>query len=320
MVLAALLAVPGVATANTRVIKPTVTSSLNVRGTHRFWLEISASPTGGKSAEVTVSAVHERYKVESESVAYSTRGRWSKDGGFEAKWPGLGAVDVTFEQSAVHRWRFEGPQGCSDGIVTHRRGVFRGPIVFRGKGGFTVAHRKSAPGEIRETTREVCHEKAEPETGPTELGSQPTPEEQTGIRDASLYASGRNAGAAITFSAAGPLASGGVIPPIAFQARYEARRRGMRIVGQTYVDGRSEYFLVPAPAGALTDATVTPPTPFAGTGVYHLEAPTVANWTGDLRITFPGIGTIPLAFPGMSARLCEGIPGTCSGAPAPSVG
>lgn len=322
VVVAALLAVVAsgaTAATKTRIVKPTVTSSLNLRGTNRFWVEMSAERTGKRSALVTVSAEEERYKVESQSVAYSTHGRWSKDGGFEAKLPGLGAVDVTFNETKARRVRFEGGPNCSDQIVTLRKGTFNGTISYRGKGGFTVVHGKSAPGQIRETSRQVCHETVEEgETGGTELGSQPTPEEQTGIRNASVYASGRRAGAVITFSAAGPLAEGGILPPIAFGATYAGRWHGMQVLGQTYVDGPSKDFLVPAPAGALTDATVEPPSPpFAGTGVYHLESPTVASWTGDLRIAFPGIGTVPLAFPGMSARLCEGVGGTCSGSPVP---
>jgi hypothetical protein len=277
---------------------------------------MSASPTGGRSAKVTVAAGNERYKVEAETAAYSTRGRWSKDGGFEAKWPGLGAVDVTFEQAKVHRWRSEGPTGCSDETMTIRKGVFRGPISFGGKGGFTVAHRRSAPGQIREISPGVCHKKDHVEPAAEPPPAEPT----TSIRDAYLYTYGRSGGAAITFSADGPLESGGgILPPIAFEATYAAQRRGMQVLAGTWVYGPSNGFLVPAPAGALTDATVEPPAPFAGTAVYHLESPTVASWTGDLNIAFPGVGTVPLAFPDISTRLCEGFD-TCSGAPAPPAG
>jgi hypothetical protein len=302
------------AATKTRVEKPTSTSSFNLRGSNGYWVEVSADHTQGeKKAKVTVKAVTERYKVAMQSTAYSIRTRLNADGGFDAKLPGLGRIDVSFEQTKAHKVRIADGPHCNDRSQLIRKGVFRGTISFRGERGFTAVHGQSALGRILERDHLVCHEPEDGVPGITEPGGAEMP---PGTYDPAVSASRPG----ITFWAAGPpateppTASGG-IPAVAFEATYSTARRGIQIFTRASVDSGSNRFLVPGPLGALTDATVEPPAPFKGSGTYHLESPTTASWTGDLSVAFPGIGSVPLVGPGFSARLCEGF--TCTGAPRP---
>jgi hypothetical protein len=57
------------------------------------------------------------------------------------------------------------------------------------------------------------------------------------------------------------------------------------------------------------DATLEPPPPFEGTGVFHFEPGRsvfdgTATWEGSLTVVFPGTEEIPLAGPKVEAELC----------------
>jgi len=238
------------------------------------------------------------------SIEYSTHGRLAKDGGIDAKLPGLGRIAVSFEQTKVHRVKFVNP-ACGNPVTRLRKGVFTGTIAFHGEGGFTKVHRRSAQGQIRETFRHVCDEgEAVEPTGP--IG---TPNSQ------SLFVAGEGGGGTISFSAAGPPPLDPSLPPsglatVLFWARYLGELRGMQVSAYVAATSGSNRFSVTTTAGAPTDAMVKPPAPFAGEAVFHLESPTTASWAGDLRVELPGVGAVALAGPGTWAALCEGIPCT----------
>ena len=68
----------------------------------------------------------------------------------------------------------------------------------------------------------------------------------------------------------------------------------------------AETFRVPNLAEPLSEAIIEPPAPFSGTATFHLETPKKANWTGDLAVELPGLGTVPLTGPKIAAGLCHG--------------
>jgi hypothetical protein len=285
---------------------------------------MTASRVGGRrSAKVSAVATSERYKVEMIGVAYSTHGRYAADGGFDAKLRGIGRVAVHFEQTGEHRAIDFAPEDCSGRAPVVRTGVFRGTIAFRGQRGFTTVRGRSAAGQIRETFRQVCHEEISEPVEPTE---PPAPEAPAPDQSATVDAGGGGGGTATYFWAAGPRqaeppgSGGSGIPTVAFEARYASRFHGMTLFAQASVDSGSNRLSVPTPIGTLTDATVEPPAPFSGSAVFHLESPTAASWTGDLRVGFPGIGKVPLAGPGTTAKLCEGLTCTATLAPGAWVG
>jgi hypothetical protein len=311
-VIALFAALASGAAAATRVDKAKTVSFFDVKGSDGYWLEITAKRIAGeRAATVTVAASRERYKAEDVSVGYSVHTPLHKDGGFDARLPGLGRVDVTFDQAKVQKFKTPGNKVCKSSTETVHRGTFRGTVSFRAEGGFTVAHSSAAPGYVKETSKRACEEV---EGGWFLEGTHEPKEVQ-------LFATGPEGDPAVSFWAAGlpesepPTTSGG-IPTVTFSATYSTEKRGIQIVAQAYRNTVSSYLLSPGPAGVLTDATAMPPAPFEGTGTFHAESPTTASWTGDLGIEFPGtIGTVPLTGPGFTSRLCEGAE-HCTGPPA----
>jgi hypothetical protein len=299
------------------VEKAKTTSSFELKGTNGYWVEVTAEREAGeKRATVTVTARHDRPKVESTGVSYTVEGPMSWRGGFAANLPGLGRIQVGFDQKRVRKTAEHGGPVCTNSTETFREGTFRGTISFRGEGGFTTVHGTRTSGYVKEARRRVCKEI---EGGWFEEGTGEP-------KSALLSVDGPEAPGSPTvdFSTSGypesepPTTSGG-IPEVTFAATYSTEKRGIQILGFTYLDTVSNYFRVPGPVGVIDDATVTPPAPFSGTGTYHVESPTAAAWTGDLTVRFPGaIGTVPLTGEGFTACLCEGFGATkCTGAPPP---
>jgi hypothetical protein len=303
-------AVPSaLAATKTKVFPAQTNSSFVIKASNHYYVEFKAVPEGrAGAATVSVEASFERYKDELLSVTYSTRGRLFADGGFEARFPGIGRVRVHLREQTTHKSSYEGGTGCTDGEVTTRRGVFVGSAGFHGKAGFTMAKADRAEGQVRETKRQVCRVSVAPEA---EEAPAPAPTTPTGSRSAMITASGQSGPATVTFHSIGsginePGIGAGGMPTIDFEATYKSELRGMGVTATAYLDSAgSDAFSIPAPVGALTDATIAPPKPFSGSGIFHLETPTSASWTGDLAVAMPGVGTVPLTGPGITARLCE---------------
>jgi hypothetical protein len=293
------------------VNKAETKSSFDVGASNKYYLEVTTRQMAGEpTAEVTVSATKLRYKVEQLSAEYSIRTRIHPDGGFDARFPGLGRIDVRFAQSKKRTYRTPPNKYCTGYGETVRLGTFRGTIVFEGEGGFTKAKARAAKGHIRKSSGNECRF----------AGPEETPEISAGFRDAVLSATGTDGDDTTTFSAAGPPAEehegpGTGIPSVAFYATYSTERRGIQIHGIVSLDTASHFFQVPGPPKQLLESTVIPPQPFRGTATYKVESPNTASWSGDLSVTFPGLGPKPLAFPGMNSHLCE-VP-VCTGYPVP---
>jgi hypothetical protein len=289
------------ATTRTRVLPATRTSSFTLRGSGRYYVEVSAKSSGHNPPDVSFEAVEERYKVERVSVAYSTGGRWLGDGGFAAKLPGLGRVAVRFTEERAHKaWDL----ACGGKPARLRKGEFSGTVSFRGERGFTTVHASSARGQVKETKHQICSETVN-EPGTEELPPGPP----------YLRVAGSSTGGTVTFYAAGAPApvppASGAIGSDAFEATYAGHRHGLAIKASTSVDIGPAHIYVPGWPASLTEATVEPPRPFVGKGILHLESPTTSSWTGDLGIVFPGLGRVALTGPGVAAQLCEGL--RCSG-------
>lgn len=305
------------AAAGDRVERAKTEAAFSVKGTNGYWFEVTARRLAGeRKARVTVTAERQRYKVELMEVSYSVEAPMSQRGGFDARFPGLGRIHVSFEQEKAWKNKFPANSVCGSSTQTIHKGTFRGTISFRAEGGFTVAAASVAQGNVREDSRRVCKEVQggwflEGSDGPKNADlTVAGPVAPAGAPTVSFFASG--------YPQSEPPTSSGGIPTVAFGARWSAEKRGIEIVAIAYRNTVSAYYRVPGPTGTLTDATVTPPAPFAGTGTYHAESPSAASWTGDLTIEFPGaIGTVPLTGPGFTARLCEN-PTTCTGAPGPT--
>jgi hypothetical protein len=58
---------------------------------------------------------------------------------------------------------------------------------------------------------------------------------------------------------------------------------------------------------ALTRATITPPKPFYGKGIYSAASDGATTWTGPLSVSFPGAPRLPLAGTDFKATLTTGF-------------
>lgn len=97
-------------------------------------------------------------------------------------------------------------------------------------------------------------------------------------------------------------------PPrtVELAAEYTHHHDGMWVTAKTRVEGKPDNFTVTGATGTPSEATVKPPAPFEGSAEFTLESPTVANWTGDLRVPIPTLGTVALTGPEFKPTLCDG--------------
>jgi hypothetical protein len=123
----------------------------------------------------------------------------------------------------------------------------------------------------------------------------------------SLYAYRKLAGGTLSFNATSFPIQVRSLPPrlVIFTATYSRRLDGMRFSAGTKVEVKNAQGLGVSPStGTPSEAAVEPPTPFAGSAEFALESPTVASWTGDLRVPIPTLGTVALTGPEFKRSLC----------------
>lgn len=315
LTLVALLAVPaGALGAKTRVERPQQYIWLSVKGTNGWNLSIGGA-TGGQFKKPFVS-VDASGPSRLESVSYSVHGHITADGTIDAKLPGIGRVSVVFEKTKTEAIEFTAP-GCRvEGKARTLKGVFRGTIKLRGGGGFTTVDRTSARGEIREAPRLTCAVKKE----------HPTPAEERRAREShshttELWIGRKLFGGELSFEASYSDPGYSLIPGhgLNFWASYTKIRHGLMTMISVHYSGHGQpnAFTFAAPNGEPSEATVEPPAPFAGSGVFKLESPTTASWTGDLRVAMPTLGAVSLTGPTFWKALCRGT--TCTKTPPPGI-
>jgi len=114
---------------------------------------------------------------------------------------------------------------------------------------------------------------------------------------------------------------GGVVPRgVSFSLFYLRSSHGMTTSITAGVLAKSSQFTVSSPTGTPSEAVVEPPAPFAGSATFKLESPTVADWSGDLRIDLPLLGEVHLTEPSFWSMLCEGLTCTNTAPPGTEVG
>jgi hypothetical protein len=124
----------------------------------------------------------------------------------------------------------------------------------------------------------------------------------------SLSASRKLESGALTFDALSlpvPLRGSPPTQWVEFTASYARRLHGMWFSASTRVGAESaEGFAVSPSTGTPGEATVEPPAPFKGSAEFTLESPSVASWTGNLRVPIPTLGTVALTGPDFKPTLC----------------
>lgn len=261
------------------VIGPQRWSEFALPATNGYRIRVSAIPaTKKRLPNVFISASKgQRYEVE-----YLAPGLSTEKGVIKAKLPGVGRIAVRFNQLKVNREPVAGNCKGRAGIIRH--GIFVGTIELHGEHGYTSVGRHSAPGEIRQSFRQVCDQR---EPGHEGTGNDDSPHLKTLL-------AGREGRRALSFSVSrfnfGPRFGG---PSVSFSASSSMQRHGFFVFASVSAEGEPATFLTPDPAGALEDASVTPPAPFHGSATFHLDSPSSSSWTGALSVELPGVGKCP---------------------------
>jgi hypothetical protein len=173
LVAAALLSAPTAAAAKpaTRVEPARQIAVLNTGGTDGWHLQITSFLESGRDSRQSIGIFTRGPRHQ--NVDYvGVKGRASEDGTIKWQVPGLGRVDVRFEQNSETPLHTIPQDGCAvEGRSAILKGVFRGTIEFHGEGGYTTVKRASGRGRILVSPREVCARKSH-QRAPEKSGGQ----------------------------------------------------------------------------------------------------------------------------------------------------
>jgi hypothetical protein len=233
----------------------------------------------------------------SAATAYVARGTVTP-GRLRASFGDLGEVAVSFRPSG--RVEFSTPRRHCHGASQYRSrlGVFVGEIRLRGENGFFSVHSQRAKGKVRDSLDPRCERghfgrQAERSLRPSQ--AQATPQ---GLELSFLSASWRHAVSSASF---GALGTGKKTLFLASAEQSEGRVATFRFAIKA---GPSQALAIDS---ALTQARVSPPAPFRGTGTYRAAPDGTTTWTGGLSVNFPGAGHFPLVGPSFKADIGTGF-------------
>jgi hypothetical protein len=260
---ALVLCLAGIGSAPGEALAETHEAFLYTEAHNGYILFAEASRSSGDKASVTVTLYGD-----DQSVAYrKTRGVRLTRKELSFRLGSLGSVDMEFEGK-----RRRGRRGC-DGVVA-RRGTFRGRLHFRGEDSYTVAHAGKARAYVQTGRRcsLLSHRgDGEPRSEATLSSCGPGPK--------------------LSFVAQAEAFLGFTVFAVTLQERAD----GLDIYRSATVfdDGGDFSF----DQDDYRTAKVRPAWPFAGTGTYE-----DGTLSGDLTVSLPGAGTVPLA-PSSRAKL-----------------
>lgn len=258
------------------------TSSFELRGSNGYRIEVSSE---GREAEVFASRGSGAAFV-TYSVASHRHGRR----GFEAKLPGIGRIAVEFRPAGKAR-KIPPLPGCTSKPALLERGTFVGTINFHGERGYTEVVATRAKGDVFRTYRETCS---------TGNGGSDDEKSFNDLKlGASLTVATRSGG---VFFTAGRIEGGGATVNT-YMAAQISNSRGMRIMRAVDTDIPRDSFSAEY-TGATASARVEPGRPFSGAADFGASPDGTVSWTGDLSVTFPGTGPVPLTGKRFVAQLC----------------
>jgi len=260
------------------------------------------------TARVVVFYAFRARRVRGESLGfgyslYATRNRGDLDQGVvRARFGSLGRIDLHFRPTG--RLRRDEPQsGCEGGSTTARYGSFAGHLSFRGKGNYF--HVSSSKGEayVLHSPRLECEAGRAEEAQPTSLRKYvaPTPLLSDNHSIALIYASARDHGRHVGIAA---VHEEGSPPGADVQLEIVESGPGMAIGHGLYLEGSPGTLLTSLPGEHPAAATLAPPAPFFGKGVYSEKD---ESWSGSLGVKLAGL-TVPLTGPDFHVHLCVANP------------
>jgi len=187
----------------------------------------------------------------------------------------LGKVNVTFKKKGkARKYR---PKGCTGKPAKLQPGVWLGTIRFKGENGYTKVSKKKARGHVVKGGSLSCSESDPGSTRPTVW----------------LWADKDRPQGDLTFEAFKLRDNPSAKPQ--FRATSFERSGKVKVVRTVSLRGKPGQFTFGL---SPFSGTVTPPSPFKGTGTYSGGA-----WSGNLRVRFPGTSAVALTGSGFNAGM-----------------
>jgi hypothetical protein len=262
------------------------------RSAGKQWLGIELEGSDGYAVHVSVDPrQHLILKVSKDgfSAEYLTRDLLAASNLVKANLRGLGVVSVRFHPRGPAR--HPSVPGCAGKQPVVQPGVARGMIRFAGERHYTEVETREAPAAVERPKSGFCRY-AEP--------FDPYPHDREWISN--LSAGGAGAFFLARKYRPGLIEGGDVLYWAETGETFEATAghpwlaiyRQLRLPADvsTFHDTHPEHL------------SVSPPSPFSGTGALARTPESVFTWEGDLAVQFPGLDPIPLAGPGFAPDLC----------------
>ncbi|MDX6590353.1 MAG: hypothetical protein QOI84_1627 [Solirubrobacterales bacterium] len=269
------------------VLPRSLALEMNLEGSDGY--SVSVAGHGHRHVEVVVTKG--RY-----FAFYRVRGSVSHDH-IEADLGRFGRVSVRFDGSVRPEPEpFAGK--CSGRRPIHETGLFRGAIEFNGEHGFTRVSARSVRGDLYRTFRQVC--RLGDRSGAGASGT-------AGFTITVLAAGSRSAGRSIYFNAFRlEQEPGGGRPSPWITAAGISEQVGRIALSKVVVTESSPAEIrVSAKGVHPASADVAPGRPFAGTAFFREASAPAPEWTGDLSLRLPGVGSTGLAGEQFDADLCH---------------
>jgi len=234
---------------------------------------------------------------------YAVRNRGDLEQGVvRGRFGALGRVDLHFRPNGKVS-KDEPPSGCEGGSETAKSGSFVGQLSFRGSGNYFHVSSSKGRAYLAHSPRLRCEPGRAEEVPPGSPRRYVTPSPLISDRHsiALFDASGNSHGRAVRISA---VHQEGSPPGAEVQVGIVESRHGVAIGHGIYLEGGRGTLLTSLPGAHPATATLAPPAPFFGKGVYSEEN---QSWSGSLGVRLAGL-KVPLTGPGFRMHLCVANP------------
>lgn len=245
---------------------------LEARGSHGYSLLVIAGARPGQ-AEGQIAVLVEKPHT---FVAYGAPATVTPTS-LEADLGEVGHIALQLQPSGVKRTA----RDCRGKPVEYEGGSWVGEFEIRGEEGFTTASATRLPFTVKPFLRLICSSIG----GGHSRGNAAFL--QVGANDPASHLS-------LSAWTEGPGKAVGVTASIREQ-RGEVNIE--RKVERRFPSSAFSY------APDLSSATLRPPAPFSGHGVFRRDAPIAKRWTGNMRIDFPGRPAVPATGAPLRAEL-----------------
>jgi len=258
---------------------------------------LKMSVHGSRGYGITVEGAGDKVSLVASSLAgsakYEVPGQVTAHG-LSARFGRLGKVEVTFRPG--QRTKIETPPNrCKGKPRGMHWGAFVGTIRFRGERGFTRVRVRRAAGTVTLHPRWRCR-------GRHRSGSSPPVTQRSSWADSGVDVVNLDLidrrhqlkGGVIS------VGSGNEFSVALFFLEMEERRGRMKIKRSLLEFGGGRDFVADE---SLSEATLSPSSPFAGKGIFRRKPGGGVSWTGSLSAVLPGSARISLVAPRFRARL-----------------